>query len=116
GLGAIAAWFLLRMADRWGRRPVLLLAAAGFSVGSLLTVLAPSLPAYTAIQFVTRVLLVTQIATAYLIVSETLPAHLRGRAIGGLGAAGSVGAALPLILLAPALETALGWRMLFVVG
>jgi len=116
GLGAIAAWFMLRLADRWGRRPVLLLAAAGFSLGSLATVLAPSLAAYTAIQFVTRVLLVTQIATAYLIVSETLPASIRGRAIGALGAAGSVGAALPFILLAPALDTALGWRLLFVVG
>ncbi|WOK35400.1 MFS transporter [Sphingomonas sp. C3-2] len=116
GMGAIAAWFLLRLADRWGRRPIMLLSVTGFSIGSVATALAPDLPSYTAIQFVTRLLLVTQIATAYVIVSETLPAHLRGRAIGILGAAGSVGAALPMLLLAPAEGSALGWRMLFIVG
>lgn len=116
GIGAIAAWLLIRLADRFGRRPILLLAAGGFSLGSLATILAPTLAAYTAIQFVTRLLLVSQIAIAYLIVSESLPAHLRGRANGLLGAAGSFGAALPLVLLAPALETSLGWRALFIVG
>ncbi|WP_157215492.1 MFS transporter [Flavisphingomonas formosensis] len=116
GLGAIAAWFLIRLADRIGRRPVLLIAAGGFSLGSLATMLASDLIAYTALQFVTRALLVSQIAMAYLIVSETLPPAWRGRANGFLGAFGSFGAALPLVLLAPALETPLGWRALFVIG
>lgn len=116
GGGAIAAWLLLRMADRWGRKPVMVLAATAFSIGSIATVFAPNLASYTAIQFVTRLMLVTQIATAYLIISESLPAHLRGRANGLLGAAGSVGAALPMLLLAPAETSSLGWRMLFLVG
>lgn len=115
-LGSIAAWLLVRLGDRFGRRPVLLLSAAGFSLGSLATVLSDSVAHYTAIQLVTRALLVTQIATAYLIVSETLPPAARGRANGLLGAFGSFGAALPFLLLAPALATPLGWRLLFVIG
>ena len=115
-LGSIAAWALVRMADRVGRKPILLLAAAGFSLGSLATVWTWSVGSYTAIQFVTRLLLVTQIATAYLILSESLPPRLRGRANGVLGAFGSFGAALPFVALAPALASPLGWRMLFVIG
>lgn len=115
-MGSIAAWLLLRLADRFGRRPLLLLAASGFSLGSLATVLSASVASYTAIQFVTRALLVTQIAMAYLILSETLPPRLRGRTNGLLGATGSFGAALPFIAIGPALDHALGWRLLFVIG
>lgn len=115
-LGSMGAWILLRMADRFGRRPMLLLAAAGFSLGSLATVLSTGVLSYTGIQFVTRTLLVSQVALAYLIVSESLPPKLRGRANGLLGAMGSFGAALPFLTIAPALETPLGWRLLFVIG
>jgi putative MFS transporter len=115
-LGSILAWATMRLGDRFGRRPVLLVSAAAFSLGSLATVLVNSVAAYTAVQLVTRIFLVTQIATAYVIVSETLPATIRGRANGLLGALGSFGAALPYLLLAPSLASPLGWRMLFVIG
>ncbi|OCC22591.1 MFS transporter [Croceicoccus estronivorus] len=115
-LGSMGAWILLRLADRFGRRPMLLLAAAGFSLGSLITVLSTGVASYTGIQFVTRALLVSQVALAYMVASETLPPKLRGRANGLLGAMGSFGSALPFIAIGPALETALSWRLLFVIG
>ncbi|MET0376584.1 MAG: MFS transporter, partial [Rhizorhabdus sp.] len=115
-VGSILAFLTVRLADRFGRRPVLLFSAGAFSLGSLATVLVDNLAAYTAIQLVTRIFLVTQIATAYVIVSEMLPPAARGRANGLLGACGSFGAALPYLLLSPALDSSLGWRLLFVVG
>lgn len=115
-LGSLAAWLLIRLADRFGRRPILLLAAGGFALGSLATVLTASILSYTAIQFVTRLLLVSQISLAYIVVSESLPPALRGRVNGILGACGSIGAALPFLALAPALATPVGWRLLFVIG
>lgn len=116
GLGSVAAWGVLRLSDRFGRRPMLLLASAGFSLGSLVTILSTSVATYTVIQFVTRILLVSQVALAYLVASETLPPELRGRANGLLGAMGSFGAALPFLLIGTALKTVLAWRLLFVVG
>lgn len=116
GMGAIAAALLMRLADRFGRRPLLLLATAGFSAGSLGTMLAGDLWHYAAFQFVTRMLAVTQISVAYLIVTETLPPHWRGRMSGLLGAVGSLGAALPFMLMERFLATPLGWRGLFLIG
>lgn len=115
-MGAILAFATVRLADRFGRRPVLLFSAAAFSLGSLATVFVDNLAAYTLVQMITRIFLVTQIATAYVIVSEMLPPAARGRANGLLGAFGSFGAALPYLLLSPALDTELGWRLLFIVG
>ena len=102
-LSSIAAWLLMQLADRIGRKPILLVAAAGFSLGSLATLWSVGIASYIVIQFVTRILLVTQIAMTYLIVSESLPAAVRGRANGLLGACGSIGAALPFAVLTPAL-------------
>ena len=116
GLGAIAAVFLLRLADRFGRRPILLLSTAGFAASSLATILATGLWHYALFQFMTRMLAVTQISVAYLIVTETLPPTLRGRANGLLGGIASLGAALPFMLLEMGLSTALGWRTLFLIG
>lgn len=115
-LGAIVACFLIRLADRFGRRPILLFSATGFALASLATVLTQSVLSYAVIQFIARILLVTQISISYLLVAETLPAGIRGRVNGVLGSLGSLGAALPFLLLGSAIDTALGWRLLFVIG
>ena len=115
-LGAIAAALLIRLADRFGRRPILLLSAAGFAAGSLATAFVTDLWQYAAVQFFTRMLAITQISLSYLILSETLPASYRGRANGLLGSVGAFGAALPFLFLELGLSTPLGWRSVFVIG
>ncbi len=115
-LGAIVACFFIRLADRFGRRPILLVSAGGFALASLTTTLTTGVLSYAGIQFVARILLVTQMSLAYLIVAETLPPRIRGRANGALGSLGSLGAALPFLMLGKAVESPLGWRFLFVIG
>ena len=116
GLGAVVAFFTIRLGDRCGRRPVILWSVLGFSLCSLATTFTRDLPQFVILQFCARVCLVTQISTAYILLSEALPAEVRGRANGLMAAFASFGAALPPMLLHPAEASAYGWRSLFVIG
>ena len=116
GLGTILAVVALRIADRVGRRPMFITALGGYAVFTLATAFAQNLWQFAAFQFVARLLMVIELALAYVILSEEFPASLRGRANSLLGAFASVGAAVPAAFL-PALEDAgLGWRGLFLLG
>lgn len=116
GLGAVLAFFAIRLSDRFGRRPVLLWAVLGFGLFTLATAFVRSLEQLVVLQLCARICLVTQLSTAYILLSETLPADIRGRASGLMGAAASLGAALPAMLLQPAIASGHGWRSLFVIG
>ena len=116
GFGSVVAFFVIRLADRVGRRPMMLFAVGGYALLTLLTALTESLAQFAAVQFIAKTLLVTQLALGYVILSEELPARMRGRSNGLLGAFASVGAALPAVFLAPLEETSVGWRGLFLLG
>jgi MFS family permease len=115
-LGAVAGFFTIRLADRFGRRPILLGAVLGFSVLSLATTFVQSLNQFIFLQLCARICLVTQLATAYILLSEELPPRIRGRANGLMGAFATVGAALPAMALQPLQNLGHGWRELFVLG
>ena len=110
-IGAVAAFLTVRMADRYGRRPVLLVATALYALFSLGTAFTQDLVQFQVLQFLARMAMVTELAVAFMLLSEALPPGLRGRANGLLGAIATVGAALPAFFL-----PALGWRGLFVLG
>ncbi len=115
-LGMMAAFLVMRVADRVGRRPVFLASLAGYAALTLATAFAPSLAWFTALQVVARLLMVVELALAYVILSEELPPDSRGRANGLLGAFASVGASIPALLLAPLENLGIGWRGLFGFG
>lgn len=115
-LGMMAAFLVMRVADRAGRRPVFLVSVAGYAALTLATAFAPSLAWFTALQVLARLLMVVELALAYVILSEELPPDARGRANGLLGAFASVGASIPALLLAPLEDAGVGWRGLFALG
>jgi putative MFS transporter len=115
-LGMMAAFLVMRVADRAGRRPVFLASVAGYAALTLATAFASSLASFTALQLVARLLMVVALALAYVILSEELPPEARGRANGMLGAFASVGASIPALLLAPLEDLGVGWRGLFGCG
>ena len=110
-LGMVVAVLSVRSADRFGRRPVLLVAIAAYAAFTLGTAFAPDLAWFTALQLGAKLAMVTELAIAFLLLSEELPPALRGRANGLLGAFATVGAAVPAFFL-----PLLGWRGLFVAG
>lgn len=114
--GMVLAFFIIHLADWVGRRPVFLGALGAYALLTLATSLAPDLFVYTGLQVFARMAMVVELSLAYLILSEELPAPIRGRANGVLGAFAALGAAMPPALLAPLEFLGLGWRGLFVIG
>lgn len=115
-LGMVAAFFVNLLADVIGRRPVFLGALVAYAVFTLATAAAPSLAAFTALQFFARMAMVVELFLAYLILSEEIPPEIRGRVNGFFASTATLGAAVPAGLLAPLDSMGIGWRGLFVIG
>ncbi len=114
--GALPAFLLLPLADRIGRRRILLLAIAGMSVGSFATALAQSPAQFIAAQIATRTCIVAAAITSFVVVSEEFPAHHRGWGIGMLGGVGAIGYGFGALLYGTVEWLPFGWRGLYALG
>lgn len=116
GLGTIAAYGVIRRADRVGRRRMLSITILGYAVCTLLTGLAQTAWDFALWQCLGRVFLIGEWALSMVYAAEEFPAARRGFVIGmlqGLVALGSITCAglTPLLLGTP-----LGWRAVYLVG
>jgi len=114
--GTVLAYFLVRRADRWGRRRLLTVTIAGYTVFTFATGFAPDVVSFAILQLIARIFLIAEWATSMVIVAEEFPAHRRGMVIGviqGFSSLGSIFCAgvVPLLLKAPH-----GWRTVYFVG
>lgn len=94
------------LADRWGRRTLLLVTVAGFALSSGATAFVTSKEGFTFWQTLARLFLTAQFGLAVIIAGEELPARLRGTGITILTAFATVGTvamakASPWFLLLP---------------
>ncbi|MEC7519364.1 MAG: MFS transporter [Myxococcota bacterium] len=115
-VGTILAYLLVRQADKWGRRRVLTITIAGYTVFTFLTGLAPNVWWFAAAQFLARIFLIAEWAISMVYAAEDFPAKHRGLMIGliqGFSSFGSIACAglVPLLI-----ETDYGWRMVYFVG
>jgi len=115
-LGTVLAFVPVRLADRYGRRPMLLVAVAGYTLATVATAATQSLGSFIALQVVARMFMVTEIGLAYVILSEEMPARLRGRANAFMVAFAGLGGIAASLSFAPVVESRLGWRGLYLLG
>jgi MFS transporter, putative metabolite:H+ symporter len=116
-LGALPAVLWGRRADRRGRRGVLLLTMVGYTIGSAATALAPTVEVFVACQFVTRCFLTAQVAVAWTMAAEDLPAERRGIGFGVLALASALGTGMSAIVEAVVLSPLdASWRWLYVLS
>jgi putative MFS transporter len=116
GVGSLFAYFLVRKADDWGRRRVLSLTIAGYTIFSLLTAASPNIIAFAAFQLCARVFLIGEWAIAQVYAAEEYPADRRGMVIGIIQGCASFGGILCAGVVPLLLKTPLGWRSVFLVG
>lgn len=114
-LGILLALVLVALADRRGRRPVLLASTVGGCALSVVGALSPSLWALGASQLLARAFATAMVVLITIVAAEEVPRGSRAYGVSILGMAGGLGAglcviALPLADLGPA-----AWRLLYLV-
>lgn len=111
--GTIAAYFLIRKADRWGRRRVLTVTIAGYTLFTFLSGLAPGWIAFMIAQFFARLFLIAEWATSMVYAAEEFPAARRGMVVGVIQAFTALGAIVCAAIVPFLLSTPWGWRTVY---
>ncbi len=104
------------LADRYGRRRLLMATITGYSLTTLASAFAPSPYVFTAVQCLGRAFLYAETAVAIVVVTEELGARDRGYGLGLLGALGALGHGVAAIGLSVEPYLPWGWRALYALG
>jgi putative MFS transporter len=114
--GTVIAYFLIRAADRWGRRRVLTITIAGYTAMTFCTGFAPGPWSFAVLQMLARIFLIGEYATCMVIAAEEFPEDRRGLSIGLVAAFSSLGSIACAGLAPVLLATPWGWRSVYFVG
>lgn len=114
--GTVLAYLLVRKADRWGRRKVLMATIVGYTLFTLFSGLSTTVWMFAGFQFIARVFLIAEWATSMVIAAEEFPADRRGMVIGVIQAFSSLGAIFCAGIVPVLLAQAWGWRTVYFVG
>lgn len=114
--GTMLAFFLIRLADRWGRRRILTITIAGYTILTFLSGLAPNVYVFALLQMLARIFLLAEYTVSLVMAAEEFPAERRGFLLGiiaGMAALGSIVCAgvVPLLLKSP-----WGWRSVYLIS
>ncbi len=109
-LGVMASFLFLLSADRWGRRTLMMVTVAGFTIFNGLTAFSTTKEEFILWQFLARLFLTAEYALAVIVIGEEYPARYRGRAIAVLTSLATVGVMImakvqPYVLLEPGAES-----------
>ncbi|HBV98584.1 MAG: hypothetical protein JL50_17870 [Peptococcaceae bacterium BICA1-7] len=115
-IGTLLSFFVVRLGDQFGRKPVFLWAVVIYSTLSLLTAFTPNIELFVACQFFARTFLVVTWAVGFIIIAEEFSVELRGRALGLFQAAAAIGAIFPALCIPLMAQLGFGWRGLYVIG
>jgi len=115
-LGVIPAILLAFLADRVGRRRLLVATILGFTLCTTLTAFARDAAEFAALQFGARMFIAAEEMLAVVVIAEELGAQSRGFGIGILSAFGALGFGTAALALALVEVLPFGWRALYLVG
>ncbi|MDQ1429477.1 MAG: hypothetical protein QOF40_79 [Actinomycetota bacterium] len=111
--GVLVSLVAIALADRWGRRRLILLALVGACAINALTALAPTFEVFTGLQLFGRALVNTTLIVAGIAAVEDAPEGARAFATGMYALALGAGFGLAVVLLPLADLGDYGWRISF---
>lgn len=115
-LGALPAIVLALLADRAGRRNLLMATLLGMSLVTGATAFARTAEEFIFLQFCARAFVTAEEIIAVVYVLEMLPALHRGWGVGFLAAMGAIGSGLASLLYALVEFLPGGWRALYLIA
>jgi MFS family permease len=115
-LGAVPAILAGVLADRFGRRRLLLATILGFTAATFATAFVQTPAQFAAAQVLARTFLYAETALAVVVLAEEMRASDRGWGIGVLGAIGAFGHGVAAIAFAFVDVLPFGWRALYALG
>jgi len=117
GAGQFVAFFVVLMADRIGRRPVLLWSLLGYTLCTTATAASWGLWSFAAFQSGAQVFIGAEFGVAVTLWAEEAPPERRGRSLSWLLLVSPVGAVMAGLLVALGfLHNGLGWRAFFLLA
>jgi putative MFS transporter len=115
-LGVIPALALAYLADRIGRRNLLMITLAGAAVSTVWTAFAQSLEEFIAAQTIARIFIYTEEILCMVVIAEEFSERTRGWAAGQLGALGALGGGAAALVFALVNQLPFGWRAIYALG
>jgi putative MFS transporter len=115
-LGTIFAYILVRLADRVGRRRMLLVSILGYSIFTVLSGVSFRAYDFAAFQFTARMFQIAAWAVSMIIAAEEFPAERRGFVLGVIQACNSLGVVICAAIVPFLLNSPYGWRAVYFVG
>lgn len=115
-LGVLPALGMSVLADRIGRRSLLLATIVGFTLCTFLTAFVRTATEFAVLQFLARTFVYAEEMLAIVVVTEELEAKARGWGIGLMIAFGAIGHGLSALAFSAVDLLPYGWRALYVAG
>lgn len=115
-LGVLAAFPLAMLADRFGRRRMLLITIVGSAVTTLATAFAQSESQFIMLQGAVRTFGYAQDMISIVVIAEEIADQARGWALGLLAASAAFGSGLSAVVFTLIEVLPFGWRGLYVLG
>lgn len=115
-IGMVLSYFLVRQGDRFGRHRLLTWTITGYMVFTALSALSQSVGQFALCQMLARLFQSAEVATVMVFAAEEFPANRRGYVLGIIQGTSSLGAIVCAGITPLLTSTALGWRMVYLVG
>lgn len=115
-LGMIPAIALAYLADRIGRRTILMATLAGATVATVWTAFSQDVSEFVAAQTLARVCAYTEELLCVVVIAEEFGERTRGWAIGRLGALAALGAGFAALVFGFVNLLPYGWRAIYFIG
>jgi putative MFS transporter len=114
--GALGAVVCGALADRYGRRRVLLATVAGYTLATVATGFSAGITDFVFYQLIATIFLTAEVVLASVVVAEELPPERRASGIGLICALGAIGSSVAALLFPVVHPTSFGWRGLYLIG